>query len=271
MKVIKFDHNRCNGCYNCQIACKDEHCGNDWAPYAAPQPDTGQFWCRIEERERGSVPKVRVSYILHMCQHCKKCALIEKAPEAVYRREDGLVIIDPAKAAGRKELVDACPFHAVYWNAELNLPQKCTGCAHLLDDGWTVPRCVEVCGPGALSFVDEEELEDIADQIESINPEAGTEPSMVYVNLPKRFVAGMAVDLAADEVVIGAKVQLKDKETGEVLETETDEFGDFWFHQIEPAQYRISVSAQGYTTRLVETSTVDADQNVGVVEMFALS
>ena len=29
MKVIKFDHDRCNGCYNCQIACKDENCGND--------------------------------------------------------------------------------------------------------------------------------------------------------------------------------------------------------------------------------------------------
>ena len=56
MKVIKFDANRCNGCYNCQIACKDEHCGNDWSPIAKPQPDTGSFWCRVEERERGSVP-----------------------------------------------------------------------------------------------------------------------------------------------------------------------------------------------------------------------
>ena len=268
MKVIKFDHNRCNGCYNCQIACKDEHCGNDWLPYSKSQPDTGQFWCQIEERERGTVPKVKVSYILHMCQHCKKCALIEAAPEAVYRREDGIVIIDPAKAEGRKELVDACPFHAVYWNAELNLPQKCTGCAHLLDDGWEVPRCVEVCGPGALTYVDEEEID--ADQVESINPEAGTEPSMVYLNLPKRFVAGMAVDLAADEVVIGAKVQLKDKETGEVLETETDEFGDFWFNQVEAHAFDLCISADGFTTRNLETSAVDTDQNVGVVEMFAL-
>ncbi|MGN0060185.1 MAG: 4Fe-4S dicluster domain-containing protein [Coriobacteriales bacterium] len=268
MKVIKFDHNRCNGCYNCQIACKDENCGNDWMPYSKAQPDTGQFWCRVEERERGSVPKVKVSYIVHMCQHCKKCALIDVAPDAVYRRDDGIVIIDPAKAEGRKELVDACPFHAVYWNAELSLPQKCTGCAHLLDDGWEVPRCVEVCGPGALSYVDEEELD--AEKIESVNPEATTEPSMAYFNLPKRFVAGVAVDLQADEVVIGAKVELEDKATGEVLTTETDEFGDFWFHQIGEAEYTLSISAEGYATRRVDTSTVKADQNVGVIEMFTI-
>ena len=270
MKVIKFDHDRCNGCYNCQIACKDEHCGNDWPPYSKSQPDTGQFWCKVEERERGSVPKVRVSYILHMCQHCKKCALIEKAPEAVYRRDDGRVIIDPVEAEGMKDLVDACPFDAVYWNAELKLPQKCTGCAHLLDDGWEVPRCVEVCGPGALTYVDEEELEGVQDQIESINPDAGTEPSMAYFNLPKRFVGGIVVDLQADEVVIGATVHLQNKETEELLTAETDEFGDFWFHQIEPAEYNLFVSADGYTTRLVETSTIEKDQNVGVIEMFAV-
>ena len=44
-----IDVERCNGCYNCQIACKDEHCGNDRMPYAKAQPDTGQFWCRVEE------------------------------------------------------------------------------------------------------------------------------------------------------------------------------------------------------------------------------
>lgn len=268
MKVIKFDANRCNGCYNCQIACKDENCGNEWAPYSKPQPDTGQFWCKIEERERGTVPKVRVSYTLHMCQHCAKCKLIEMAPEAVYRTDDGKVIIDPEKAKGMKELVDACPFDAVYWNASLELPQKCTGCQHLLDEGWEVPRCVEVCGPGALTYVDEEELQ--AEGVESINPDADTEPRMIYKNLPKRFVAGIAVDLDADEVVIGAKVELKNKQTDEVLTTETDDFGDFWFHQVEAADYELSISADGYTTRSFDTSAVDDDQNVGVVEMYAI-
>ena len=48
MKVFVIDVGICNGCYSCQIACKDEHVGNDWTPYAKPQPDTGQFWLKHE-------------------------------------------------------------------------------------------------------------------------------------------------------------------------------------------------------------------------------
>jgi Fe-S-cluster-containing dehydrogenase component len=42
MKALVIDVNKCNGCYNCHIASKDEHVGNDWTPYAKPQPDTGE-------------------------------------------------------------------------------------------------------------------------------------------------------------------------------------------------------------------------------------
>ncbi len=60
-KVFIVDIARCNGCYCCQIACKDEHVGNDWSPYAKPQPDTGQFWLQAERvrarhRAQGEAP-----------------------------------------------------------------------------------------------------------------------------------------------------------------------------------------------------------------------
>ena len=58
-----IDVSICNGCYNCQIACKDEHCSNDWAPYAAPQPEIGQFWLKVHEHIRGTVPKVKMHYV----------------------------------------------------------------------------------------------------------------------------------------------------------------------------------------------------------------
>ncbi len=53
-KVMIIDITKCNGCYNCQIACKDEHVGNDWTPIAKPQPDTGQFWTHVEEYRKGT-------------------------------------------------------------------------------------------------------------------------------------------------------------------------------------------------------------------------
>ena len=49
MKAFYIDLSVCNGCYCCQIACKDEHVANDWTPYAKPQPDTGQFWIGLTE------------------------------------------------------------------------------------------------------------------------------------------------------------------------------------------------------------------------------
>ena len=30
-----IDVERCENCNNCFLACKDEHCGNDWPGYAA--------------------------------------------------------------------------------------------------------------------------------------------------------------------------------------------------------------------------------------------
>ena len=67
MKAFLIDVAKCNGCHNCQISCKDEHCGTEWMPYAAAQPMTGHVWCKVEEKVRGSVPVVRVSYTPLVC------------------------------------------------------------------------------------------------------------------------------------------------------------------------------------------------------------
>lgn len=267
-KVFIFDSSKCNGCRNCQIACKDEHVDNDWSPYAKPQPDTGQFWTRVEEKVRGQVPKVKISYTVRMCQHCADAPCKKAAPEAVSVREDGLVIVDPEKAQGLRVLVDACPYGAIFYNEELDLPQKCTGCAHLVDAGQT-PHCVDVCPHEVIRFGDEEEFADEIAQASLLMPErADDKPRVYYVNMPKRFIGGIVVDPEESEVVIGATITLENKETNEILTTETDDFGDFWFHQIEPAAYSVYVEAEGYLTRVLETTTVDEDKNIGTIDLY---
>lgn len=268
-KVFVFDVLKCSGCRNCQIACKDEHVDNDWSPYAKPQPDTGQFWTRIEERVRGQVPKVKVSYVLHMCQHCDDAPCMKAAPGAVYKRDDGLVIIDPEKAQGREELVKACPYGAIWWNEELSIPQKCTGCAHLVDAG-EIPHCVDVCSHDAIRFGDEEEFADELAAAGYLKPERGDQdrPRVYYLNLPKRFLAGIVIDPEEDEVIIGAKVTAQNDSTGEVLVTETDEFGDFWFNQVDASDWHVYVEADGFMTRVFESSTKEEDRNMGPLEMY---
>ncbi|MDR2088233.1 MAG: oxidoreductase, partial [Clostridiales Family XIII bacterium] len=194
-KVFVIDVAKCTGCHNCQLACKDEHCGNDWTPYAAPQPMTGQFWCRVEEHVRGSIPKVKIHYISKICNHCENAPCMAAAKDgAVYRREDGLVIIDPEKAAGQAQIADACPYGAVYMNEEGKLPQKCTGCAHLLDHGAALPRCVDACPTDAMRFGEEAELRDLIDGATVLRPETGARPRVYYRNIPGHFIGGTVYD-----------------------------------------------------------------------------
>ena len=88
MKSIIVDLDRCNGCFNCQIACKDEHCDNDWRPIAAPQPMTGQFWCKVDQKERGRVPVVSVDYTPTFCGMCDNAECMNAVSDgSVYRRE----------------------------------------------------------------------------------------------------------------------------------------------------------------------------------------
>lgn len=257
-KAFLMDVSICNGCHNCQIACKDEHCGQAWPPYAAAQPDTGQFWCKVNETVHGTVPKVNITY--QVAIGAQDDALAAYAPDAVVVREDGVMYIDPDKAKGRKDIAEK--FDGVFWNEELQIPQGCTGCAHLLDDGWTVPRCVDACAMGALRFVDADET-----AAELTKAEKLTEGSHVYyLNLPKRWVAGQVVDPSANEVVIGAEVTLL-KDGSAVAATQTDAFGDFWFRQVNAGVYSVSISANGFADTSVDADATAADCNVGAIEL----
>lgn len=248
-KKIIVDIARCSGCYNCQLACKDEHAGNDWLPYAAAQPLTGQFWCRVEDHVHGTIPKVKIHYEAQMCRHCEDAACMNACEYgAIYRREDGLVLIDPTKCTGCKACVEACPFDMVYFNEEKNLAQKCTGCAHLLDSGMKQPRCVEACPTDALQFVDGE-------------PEEGFR--VVYKNRPGRFIGGLVYDPVEKEVVIGAKCVLSDGR-----ETVTDDFGDFWFHNLPEGVYDLTIEAEGFAARsFAALSTEGQDLNLGDIPL----
>jgi len=100
-KVFVIDVALCSGCYSCQVACKDEHCSNDWTPYAKPQPDTGQFWMKVDEKTNGTIPKVKVTYTPRLCNHCTKPACLAVCEcGAIFKRKDGLVIINPKKCKG---------------------------------------------------------------------------------------------------------------------------------------------------------------------------
>ena len=259
MKVFVFDNSKCNGCYGCQLACKDEHVGNDWSPISAPEPDTGSFWLKLNERTHGQVPKVRIEYWPTLCNQCSTASCMAAAPNAVYRREDGLIIIDPEKSKGMKSLVGSCPYGAIYYNEEFGLPQKCTGCAHLLDEGM-IPHCVDLCATGALRYDEEAAFADeLKDAIQLTDPAHGG--LVYYVNMPKLFIAGDVWDPIPNEIIYGAEVTLSDTSGTRIATTTTDKLGDFWFRHLDPGEYVVTVEALGYVP---ESRNVKLDKSLNI-------
>jgi Fe-S-cluster-containing dehydrogenase component len=259
-----IDVAKCNGCYSCVLACKDEHCGEVFPGYAEAQPMTGQFWINLLEKERGSYPKIKLSYTAMMCMHCRNAPCVEAAEDnAVYRREDGIVIIDPKKAVGQKQIVSACPYRVIFWNEEKNLPQKCTLCAHLLDQGYKNPRCVEMCPTGALTFGNPEEIEGAKGEKKpfALHPEYGCQERVLYLNVPKKFVTGTIVYSDTDECAKGIKVVLKGG--GISQNAVTDGFGDFWFDNLgTPMGLVLEIEAKGYK-KISKKIRTQNDVNVG--------
>lgn len=271
-----IDVAKCENCHNCFLACRDEHVGNDWPGYSAPQVDRGEGWITIRGKERGQYPFIDVVYLPVPCMHCDDAPCIKAARDgAIYKRADGIVMIDPVKAKGQKELLRACPYGVITWNEKLRIPQKCTLCAHLLDEGWAKPRCVQSCPTGALSVrhVEDAEMKEIirAEGLEVYQPQHNTRPRVYYKNLyrfTRCFIGGsVAVRLdGKEECAEDAHVTLVNAANDKIGEYTTDHYGDFKFDNLEEnsGRYTLQIARTGYGTKTVEVD-LTYSLNVGII------
>jgi len=265
-----IDVAECTNCNNCTLATMDEYIDNDWPGYSAPMPKHGHRWIDIKQKERGEAPFLDIAYVPTMCNHCDNGPCIEAAGDdgSIRKRADGIVIVDPEKAKGRKDLVDACPYGHIWWNEELKLPQIWTFDAHLLDNGWRQTRGEQSCPTGAMKAVkqDDAAMQKMAGEegLEVIQPELGTQPRVWYRNLwrySKVFI-GASVSAENDGVVDcieGASVVLF-KGVNKVAETTTDIYGDFKFDKLEEdsGTYNVKISATGHETKTVKVGLGDS-------------
>ena len=271
-----IDVAECTNCNLCTLAAMDEYVGNDFPGYSAPMPKHGHRWIDILQKERGQVPMIDVAYLPTLCNHCDNAPCVAKGGGAVKKREDGIVLIDPVKAKGRKDLVDACPYGHIWWNEELQLPQAWTFDAHLLDQGWKQTRGEQSCPTGAMRAikVSDEEMARLARQetLDVMQPEAGTKPRVYYKNLwrySKCFIGGSVAAEANGVVdcVEGAAVRLL-KDGAAVAETITDNYGDFKFDRLDEnsGDYAVEVSAPGRAGKTV-AAKLGASINLGEIRL----
>ena len=202
---------RCIGCDICLKACKDEFVGNDHPPHSASQPETsygygsdttfgwpntpskatpwvshGHLWMDVREQTEGRYPDIKVRYVPKPCMQCDDPPCVKASNNgAVYRRTDGIVIIDPERSKDQTQIVDSCPYDRIYLNSVKMIPQKCTFCAHLVDKGMP-PRCVEACPLKVITFGDLDDPDsEVSKKVKALkakplHEELGTRPKVYY-------------------------------------------------------------------------------------------
>jgi dimethyl sulfoxide reductase iron-sulfur subunit len=202
-RSMLIDLTRCIGCDACTVACKQEN---------GTPLDT--FFARVVNIEAGSYPDVKRVYLPMLCYHCENPACLQACPnKAIFKRQDGIVLIDQDRCRGTGACVSACPYGNViltesdkwylnqgeayeeeYVKPRLNegVARKCTYCAHRVDEGLD-PACVVACPTNARIFgdlddpespisiyVDEQRMATGREPFKLL-PQAGTRPAGLYL------------------------------------------------------------------------------------------
>ncbi|WP_457552563.1 4Fe-4S dicluster domain-containing protein [Desulfobacula sp.] len=198
--VIIVDAGKCIDCKACMIACKVEN--------NVPE-GFWRNWINVLGGENGSV---RTEFQPGQCMQCDDPSCVAACPvQATYKKENGLVVIDPEKCIGCGNCVTACPYKARYRNPQKRIADKCDFCEDRLDRG-KEPACVVTCPTKARVFGD---LNDPASRVAQMfkkeelvqiaAPHINTRPNLYYfkgtrildwavtpmlpgnVNMPRKF------------------------------------------------------------------------------------
>jgi Fe-S-cluster-containing dehydrogenase component len=275
-----IDVAECTNCNLCTLATMDEYVGNDWPGYSKPMPKHGHKWINILQKERGQItdqsPMIDIAYVPTMCNQCDNAPCVAKGGGAVKKRDDGIVLIDPEKARGRKDLVDACPYGHIWWNDEHQVPQAYNFDAHLIDQGWQQTRGHQSCPTGAMQAIlledDEMQRKARGEGLEVMRPELGTKPRVYYRNLWRYSTCFIGGSISAEangvvDCVEGATVRLlrNDQLVGEA---KSDNYGDFKFDKLDEdsGAYVIEIEAAGRRKRTIEAK-LGVSINLGEIRL----
>ena len=141
-----FDMTACYGCRTCQIACKDKN-----------NLDIGVIFRNTTCREVGAFPTPDAFHFSATCNHCTSPACVAAcASQAMYKTDEGPVLVDSALCDGCGACVSVCPYE-VPKMLSTGIVGKCDTCIGLRKNG-NNPACVDACVMRAIEFGEIDEL-----------------------------------------------------------------------------------------------------------------
>lgn len=189
-----IDLRKCIGCQSCEVACKSENnvplgVYRTWVDVyqtgdTVPDPHgdiviDGQFYRQ----------NVSVMNVPKLCNHCDQPPCVEVCPvKATYKRQDGIVLVDPELCIGCGTCVNACPYDARYLNPVSHTADKCTFCVERVDAG-LLPACVTSCVGRARVFGDANDPSSAVSKLLAEyphvvrHPDFGTDPQVFYIGM----------------------------------------------------------------------------------------
>ncbi|MHC4271200.1 MAG: 4Fe-4S dicluster domain-containing protein [Planctomycetota bacterium] len=141
-------------------------------------------------------------YLARICNHCTYPGCLGGCPrKAIYKRENGTVLIDQKRCRGYRECVRACPYKKSFFRTRTGKSEKCIACYPAVEKGQQT-QCVQNCiGKirlfGFMNQWDKPVKDNPIDYLVHIKkialplyPQFGTEPNVYYIppiNVPEEF------------------------------------------------------------------------------------
>ncbi|MFT4542047.1 MAG: Fe-S-cluster-containing dehydrogenase component [Planctomycetota bacterium] len=216
-----IDQSRCIGCHACTVACKSEN--------SVP---VGDFRTWVKYTEEGTFPEVKRSYAVLRCNQCTDAPCIEICPtNALEKRPDGIVDINPDLCIGCKSCMHGCPYDALHINDETGTAEKCHFCAHRTEQG-LAPACAVVCPTEAIIPGDFDDPDSAVSRMRAKEDlsrrkvEAGTGPNVFYKDVTEAAIDPGLTNLSGGSIwaqnPTGPRVDAQAFEAMEAKATETE-------------------------------------------------
>jgi len=175
----------------------------DKEDYKYPNVGEDEVSSQVGKGDYIKIPhQVWMFYLPRICNHCTYPACIAACTrKAIYKREDGIVLIDQKRCRGYRECVRACPYKKSLFRSYTGKSEKCISCYPAIEKGEQT-ECVKNCigkirMSGFKNKWDEAKEDNPLDYLIHIKkialplyPQFGLEPNVYYIppiNVPKEF------------------------------------------------------------------------------------